>query len=121
MDEAIPTDPINRLSVLDTDASALENNWPLETKQLIESRLLELSMMSPTECLLIEDTPIEKPFPNWDVDDRDPEALVIKLIEDGHDLDRVLYYEQTFGPKRALVIAKLEEAIAIRNEEVITA
>ena len=52
----------------------------------------------------------------------DPDELVLKLVEQGHDLERVLHYERTFGPKRPEIIEALEvgrrgvEAVRSRPE-----
>jgi hypothetical protein len=119
--ESIPTDPLNRLSVLDTDEMAEQEGWSDEDKELVESRLLQLANDAPDQLLVVTETPITAPYPAYDRYDGDPQALMIKLIEDGHDLDKVLYYEQVFGPKRPEIIMWLEEAIEQRKLMEITA
>jgi hypothetical protein len=47
--------------------------------------------------------------------------LIVRLIEDGHDLPLVLHYERTFGPKRPEIIAALEETIELQKESVVSA
>jgi len=114
-DQATPTDPINRISVLDTEEWARREGWSEEDKELVESRLLELSQTTPTEVLYVASTPITAPFPAWDRYDGDLIALGERLIEEEHDLDDVLYYEKTFGPNRPEMIEMLEAAIEARK------
>jgi len=121
IDEATPTDPVNRLSVCDTDEMAEAEGWSDEDKLLVEQRLLQISQSSPEEVLYIETTPLQKPYPLYDEYEGDPVALVEKLIGDGHDLERVLEYERIFGPKREDVIVELESAIEVRKELVVKA
>jgi hypothetical protein len=58
--------------------------------------------------MVVEVTPISAPFPAYDSYAGDPGELVLKLVEDGHDLATVLHYERTFGQKRPEVIEALE-------------
>jgi hypothetical protein len=119
--EAIPTDPQQRLAVCDTEEMALTEGWSDEDRKLVEDRLIELAATTPQEVLLVADTPITAPFPNYDAYDGDPHALVIRLIEDGHDLEQTLYYERVFGLKRQGIIEALEDALEIQREQVIIA
>lgn len=119
--EAVPTDPVSRLSVFDTDEEVRREGWTPEEKKLVEARLVEIAQTTPTEVLLVADKPIAAPFPNYDFYEGDPVQLVTKLIEDGHDLDLVLHYERVFGPNRPEIIDVLEGAITIRDEEIVTA
>jgi hypothetical protein len=107
-DQATPSDVSYRLSVYDTEEKAVEDNWDAATKELIEQTLIQQSRLAPDSLLVIETTPIPAPFPAYDTYAGDPADLVIKLAEDGHDLERVLHYERTFGPKRPEVIEALE-------------
>lgn len=119
--EAIPTDPVQRLAICDTDEMAMTENWSDEDKALVEARLQELAFTTPQEVLLVADTPVTAPFPNYDFYEGDPILLVAKLVEDGHDLEVVLNYESRFGLKRPDIIAALQEGIRIGKEEIITA
>jgi len=110
-DEATPSDPIYRLSIYDTDEEAEKNEWDAETKHLVEEALVQSARMNPQYLLLIESTPIPAPFPAYDTYSGDPATLVIRLAEDGHDLERVLHYERTFGPKRPEIIEALEAGV----------
>ena len=107
-DEATPSDPMYRLSVFDTDEEATKNEWDSETKHTVEDALTNQTRIAPNTIMLVESTPIPAPFPAYDDYTGDPGELVIKLAEDGHDLERVLHYERTFGPKRPEIIEALE-------------
>jgi hypothetical protein len=110
-DEATPSDPIYRLSVFDTDEAAEKEGWDAATKAEVEQTLMRKSQTAPQNILVITDTPIAAPFPRYDEFVGDPDELVLKLAEDGHDLDRVLHYERTFGQRRVDVIEALERGI----------
>ena len=121
-DEATPSDPMLRLSVYDTDEQAIAQSWSEDDKALVEERLTQLALDAPAEVIQVTDTPIAPPFPcydEWDGDD--PEQLMVKLIEDGHDLPLVLHYERTFGQKRPVIIAVLEQTIEAQKEMVVSA
>lgn len=121
-DEATPTDPMMRLSVFDTQEAALAFGWDDDTVALVETRLMQAASEAPTEVLMVSDTPIKAPFPTYDIwDGPDTEMLMVKLIEDGHDLPLVLHYERTFGPKREKIIAALETTIELQGENVVAA
>jgi hypothetical protein len=121
-DEATPTDPMQRLSVFDSQEAAQENHWDEEMLALVESRLTEAAQVSTQELILVSDKPIAAPFPAYDTwDGPDVEMLVVKLIEDGHDLPLVLHYERSFGPRRANIIEALETTIELQKENVISA
>jgi hypothetical protein len=119
--QAIPTDPLVRLSVYDTDEAAQEADWDEETKDFVEERLERFALEDPATFLIVTSTPIAKPYPAYDTDDRSPQELVVKLIEDGHDVEVVLHYERMFGAKRPEVISMLEEAVEMKKELVIPA
>jgi hypothetical protein len=121
-DEATPSDPMLRLSIYDTDEMAQVNHWDDATKAFVEERLVWNSQTSPSECLLVMDTPIAPPFPAYDEwDGPDVERLIVKLIEDGHDLPLVLHYERTFGKRRPQIIEALEEEIEKQKESIVAA
>jgi hypothetical protein len=71
--------------------------------------------------LIVDTTPIPAPFPAYDAYEGDTQTLIVRLIEDGHDVEQVLYYERVFGPKRPDVIEALEEAVEVKKEMVVTA
>lgn len=107
-DEATPSDPTYRLSIYDTREEAQKNEWDAETQKLVEDTLVRMSTLSPNDLLVIETTPIPAPFPAYDEYAGDPGELVISLVQQGHDLERVLHYERTFGQNRPEIIEALE-------------
>jgi hypothetical protein len=121
-DEATPSDPMNRLAVFDSDEFAEAQHLSDDERVLVEQRLQQLCLEAPTECLMVSDTPIAAPFPAWDTwEGPDTELLMVRLIEDGHDLPLVLHYERTFGPKRPEIIEALEQTIEAQQENVVSA
>lgn len=107
-DQATPSDPAYRLSIFDTREEAEKNEWDAETTKLVEDTLVRMAALSPNDLLVIETTPIPAPFPAYDTYAGDPGELVLQLIDQGHDLERVLHYERTFGPKRPEIMSALE-------------
>jgi hypothetical protein len=120
-DEATPSDPIQRLSVFDTEDFAQAQQLSEDDKAEVEARLQQLCLEAPNECLMVTDKPIQPPFPRYDDFDGEPEQLMVKLVEDGHDLDLVLHYERTFGRKRPVIIDALEQTIEFRKEQTVSA
>lgn len=106
-DEATPSDVSYRLSVFDTD----EQEYDEETKALVEETLRRKAVTAPQNIMVVETTPIAAPFPAYDTYAGAPEELVLKLVDDGHDLSVVLHYERQFGPKRPEVIEALEVGV----------
>jgi hypothetical protein len=121
MGEAVPTDPINRLAVFDTDEAAISEHWTPEEKHMVEQRLIEIAQTTPNELLLVQDKPVGPPTPVFDGWDGDPAQLVARLIEDGFDMEEVLHYEVNFGNNRPAVVEALEYAVALAKEEVVIA
>jgi hypothetical protein len=118
--EAIPTDPVQRLAVFDTNEQL--QHLSDEDKDFVEKRLMQACEEFPEEIILVTTKPIEAPFPSYDEwDGPSMEMLVVKLIEDGHDLEAVLYYERVFGPRRQKVIDALEAEVEKRKDEVVAA
>lgn len=121
-DEATPSDPMLRLSVYDTDEQAEAHQWDADTKAMVDARLTQLALDAPGEVIQVTDTPIAPPFPRYDEwDGDDPEQLMVKLIEDGHDLELVLHYERTFGRRRPVIIDALERSIEAMKEMTVSA
>jgi len=120
-DEATPSDPINRLSVFDSQEAAAANEWSPDTQAEVERALVDYAYNAVQDLFVVTTKPIEAPFPNYDVYDGTPQELLSKLVEDGYDLELVLYYEQTFGMKRAEIIEILQRAVAIQVEQFVTA
>lgn len=120
-DESTPSDPLLRLSVFDSDEAAKANSWDEATQAEVEAKLDQWALVSTQEVLKVTTHPIEPPFPNYDIYEKGPDQLIVKLQEDGHDFETVLYYEQVFGPKRPEIIAALELAVSNLKAETISA
>jgi hypothetical protein len=115
-DEATPVEPQHRLSVLDTVEMAAEKQWSPEDVAEIEQTLSRKAVSTPQAVYQVVGTPVDPPYPNYDVFDGEAEQLVLRLVEDGFELQQVLFYETSFGPKRPDVIAALERGIEAIKE-----
>lgn len=116
-DEATPVDPIHRLSVLDTVEDKERNEWSDEDVQLIEAKLVGIAMTTPTDLIQMEEAPLAAPFPAYDDWTGDGEMLVLKLAEDGFNLEEVLFYERSsYGPRRPEMIEALEIGVKALEE-----
>ena len=121
LDRATPSPMTDRLAVIDTEEMAEKMGWGVEVKELVEGQLLDMARTSPNDLFVVTTTPIQAPFPRYDTWDGDYEALAVRLTEDGFDLSQVLYYENTFGPKRPGMIAALEEMLVLEGEQTVSA
>jgi len=120
-DEATMSDPLQRLSVFDSNAMAKREGWDAETQTEVETKLDDWANQCPDEILRVTTTPIKPPYPNWNEDDRPVEQLVVRLQEEGHDFEEVLYYEKVFGLNRPDVVAELERAVENTKAQTISA
>jgi hypothetical protein len=120
-DEATPSDPLQRLSVFDSDEAARKNGWNEAIQAEVETKLDQWAATATQEVLKVTTHPVEPPFPTYDQYEKGVEQLVVKLQEDGHDLETVLYYEQVFGPKRPDIIEGLTKAVENQKAETISA
>jgi hypothetical protein len=121
LDQATPTDPLQRLALYDTDEEAEREQWDRETREVVERKLIEITRESPNDLILITTHPIEAPFPRYDGWEGSAKDLVARVMEDGFDLEQVLYYEMTFGPKRLEVVGTLEAMIEVEKEQTVNA
>src|SRR5262245_22678299 len=119
--EAIPTNVIDRISVFDTDEAALEEGWDADTKKIVEDRLQQYAVEDPQSFLIVISQPIGPPWPTYDEYEGTMPDLVTKLVEDGHDLERVLDYERLFGLQRPEFIEALEEIVRMQKETTVSA
>jgi len=119
--EAVPTNPMDRVAVFDTEEAAVENAWDEATQREVEDKLRQFAADDPGSFLIVDSTPMVAPFPNYDTYEGDATALMVKLIEDGHDVEDVLRYESVFGQKRPEIIEALEMAVEAKKETVVTA
>lgn len=123
-DEATPVGAAYRISIYDTDEEferrlGTEEEWDLDTKALVEQRLLGLTSYGRSFVVVPEQT-MEPPWPKYlEWDGTDADELVI-LCHDviGVPFEDVLAYEASkWGPRREDVIVAFQEAIEIRDAE----
>jgi hypothetical protein len=110
LDEVTPVPLMTRLSVFDTGERALAEDWSPEFRELVESTLLKRSDMHP-DFRLVTREPIEAPWPRYLDFKGSLDELLQKVVEDGHDPNRVLAYERQTG-QRPQVIEALENLAA---------
>jgi len=111
-DEATPVDPKYRLSTFDTN----QQEWPDELREEIEEWLIETSAIDPS-FIVVDTTPIPKPWPLYDEFEGTGEQVVYVLTEQGFNLRDALDYERLFGPRRPDVIEALEQALGVETVE----
>jgi hypothetical protein len=125
-DEVTMTPLVDRISVFDTEEEALRLNWG--GKIYTDERGVEHDFQTYVENFLTRRAAdaqdfrqmtavlVEAPWPRYlDFQGSLPE-LMQRLVDDGHDLNRVLAYERQTG-HREMVIAALEELIAAQSAE----
>jgi len=78
--EAVPTNPMDRVAVFDTEEAAVENAWDEATQREVEDKLRQFAADDPGSFLIVDSTPMVAPFPNYDTYEGDATALMVKLI-----------------------------------------
>ena len=114
-DEFTPVDPDYRLSVFDTDKTARDQNWTLEVKTEVESRLIN-SQYHGSDFIYVPDLELVPPWPRYDGYRGSVANLVKKLVDEGHDLQATLAYERDMQ-NRPEVIEAIEAALAVPEEQ----
>jgi hypothetical protein len=110
-DEATPLEPIYRMSVFDT----AKQGYDEEMRAFVEEGFREQKRLGNVEFIIVESTPIPRPWPNYDRI-KDPKKIALKVQEDGFEVQSVIDYERLFGQNRADVIEALE---ALEVDEVV--
>jgi hypothetical protein len=110
VDEATPALPTYRLSTFDTMAQ----DWPDELREEVEAWLIQAARED-SSFIVIDSTPIEKPWPAFDEWPGEPSDIVVALETMGYDLQTALDYERLFGKRRPEIIAVLEEALGVET------
>jgi hypothetical protein len=77
------------------------------TKKLVEEKLLS---RQGENYALVEQAPVDAPWPKYDEFQGDDESLVFVLVEQGHNLGQAIAYERQHQ-NRPDVIRRLEEAV----------
>lgn len=104
-DEVTIVPPDYRIGVYDSEDAAAVNGWDLSTREQVEQSLIANAKYT-NNVLVIPRTVVPAPWPRYDEFAGTTDELVMRLVEDGHDLAEVLEYEKN-SLKREDVIAAL--------------
>ena len=108
-DEVTTVPPDHRIGVFDSEEAQLEHGWDDELRLEVEAVLVDYAERF-EDVLVVPATMIPPPWPRYDEYTGTPTMLVRKLIDEGHDLNNVLAYEQA-TQNRAEIVAELEEVL----------
>jgi hypothetical protein len=109
-DEVTVLPPDMRIGVYDSVRDAQLKGWPDEIRLEVE-RVLIANASITDNVLVLPVSVYAPPWPRYDDFDGTNEALLAKLIEDGHNLVDTLAYERS-AQNRPDVVSTLEELIA---------
>lgn len=122
LDEATMVAPDYRIGVFDSDLGFADLD--AETKAWAEEQLTVIGERS-NDFFAVPRTLVPAPWPKYDEFSGSVPALMRKLVEEGHDLEKVLEYEQAMQ-NREKIVAALEELLsddealdALKVEEVV--
>jgi len=118
-DEATTVQPDYRIGVFDSELAQQQSAWSDDTRLMVEKGLIDLAHFD--YVLTLPRTVIPPPWPKYDEFVGTVEELIVKLKEDGHDLEAVLEYELAMQNRAPLVQALEEEINGIPSEEEILA
>jgi len=119
VDEVTPAPLLQRVSVFDTEEASIREGWSGRTimddrgdvhdfKTFVEAKLSERAERHPDFRQLVE-APVEPPWPNYFSFGGSLEQLIETLVRMGHDLHKVLRFEQQQG--RVEVAAAIQAQI----------
>jgi len=122
MDEVTTVQPDYRIGVLDTEIQGRQKGWSDDVRKQVDDAMLAVAAEFP-HVIALPRTNVPPPWPKYDEFKGTVAQLLKRLEEDGHDLRRVLIYEQANQNRDALVHA-LEAKIdgfevAAEEEEVV--
>jgi hypothetical protein len=109
LDEVTTVPPDYRIGVYDTDEAAAQNGWDEDTKRFVDESLVEYAVRF-EDIAIVPKTLIDPPWPNYDQFKGSVPALMRKLVEEGHDLQSVLDYENAVQG-RGKIVQAIEELI----------
>jgi len=107
-DEVTLVPPDYRIGLFDSVEAQITHNWSDDTRLFVEETLIDLS--NRFDDVLVVRSIVPPPWPNYDDFRGTPQALVRRLVEDGHSLDAVLTYERDHL-NRPKVIEEITRAI----------
>ena len=111
-DEVTTVQPDFRIGVFDSQEYQNETGCTDEVRELIEAKLMDQALRY-DRIFVAPKTLVQPPWPKYDEYRGTPTALVRKLVDEGHDLELVLEYEEATQNRAAITAALLE---AIRGE-----
>lgn len=123
-DEVTIVQPDYRIGVFDTDVAAAEHGWSQEVKAEVEAGLLDHAARY-DDIIAVARQSADPPWPRYDDYGGTLNALVRKLVDEGHDLEQVIDYERAHQDRPKLVSAlealleSPEQLAALREEEVV--
>jgi hypothetical protein len=111
--------PLSVLSVYDTEAAALQNNWTPDFKQKVEARLLVLAERNPSNFIVVAKPRTAAPWPAYD---SQPLAEILTLLKVTQiDPDVVRIYEAENLNREDVIYAMEHYGEKIVTEEEIKA
>jgi hypothetical protein len=110
LDEATFVQPDYRIGVFDSHEGQATHSWSNSEREFVEEQLVAYANRW-EDIIQVPTTFVEPPWPKYDEFKGTAQALVRKLVEEGHDLEQTLAYEQSVQ-NRAKVIEALNLAIS---------
>jgi len=116
MDEVTIVPPDYRIGVYDSLLHQAQAGFDDEVREMIEEKLQQNAQ--DYDNIIVVRSRIAPPWPRYDEFRGSPQALVRRLVEDGHDLELVLAYERAHQD-RPKVVDEIEKAIETGTVEVV--
>jgi hypothetical protein len=110
MDEATMVPPDYRIGLFDSHAAQADQGWTDADRIFVEEELVAYCNRW-EDVIVVPQTFIEPPWPNYDQFKGTAAALMRKLVDEGHDLEQVLAYEASVQ-NRPKVIEALHALIS---------
>jgi hypothetical protein len=125
MDEATTIPPDYRIGVYDSDAAAIREGWDEELHQWVDEQLVDF-VNRYNDIAIVPKTLLDPPWPKYDSFKGSVPALMRKLVEEGHDLNEVLVYEEAVQGRGKIIEAinellsdpEAREALGVEEEVV---
>lgn len=109
-DEVTTIEPDYRIGVFDSAQAQRDNQWSDEVREEVERKLLAVAEQFPNDLVAITEVEQPPPWPRYDEYTGSPAALLRKLVDEGHDLERTLAYERKHQ-NRPKVTEAIEELL----------
>ena len=126
LDEVTLVAPDHRIGLFDSYKAQADYGWSEEEREYVEQQLIEYANRW-VDIVQVPPTFIEPPWPNYAEFKGTAAALARKLVEEGHDLEQVLAYEEQTQNRPKVVEAinellidpEAREALEPDDEEVL--